>query len=106
MEPESIGSYPLVPGIPTDTILRFTHGQPGPHRLMVSLEDALVTFDDAHHLGYSVAPPSMCFIGPIWMKRRVRISKKVDQAIQSGQPLLTLDKATSLLFLLRNFCGI
>ena len=93
---ESIGSYPLVPGIPTDTILRFTHGQPGPHRLMVSLEDAPVTFDDAHHLGYSVAPAINVFHWTNMDEATRSISKKVDQAIQSGQPLLTLDKATSL----------
>ena len=93
---ESIGSYHLVPGIPTDTILRFTHGQPGPHRLTVALEDAPVTFDDVHHLGYNVASSIDVFHWFNADDASRQVSTKVDQAIQSGRPLLALDRGTSL----------
>ncbi|HBS19393.1 MAG TPA: hypothetical protein DEA66_00990, partial [Flavobacteriales bacterium] len=39
---EALGSFNLVPGLPSDTVLRFTHGQAGPHVLTVELEDAPV----------------------------------------------------------------
>ena len=51
---EALGSFNLVPGLPTDTVLRFSHGAPGPHHLEVSIQDAPVRFDDSHHIGYDV----------------------------------------------------
>ena len=51
----AIGSYRIVPGLPTDTVLRFRHEESGPVHAMVSTTDAPVTFDDALHVGYNVA---------------------------------------------------
>ena len=51
----AIGSYRIVPGLPTDTVLRFRHETSGPVHAVVSTTDAPVTFDDALHIGYSVA---------------------------------------------------
>ena len=51
----AIGSYRIVPGLPTDTVLRFRHEESGPIHAVVSTTDAPVTFDDALHVGYNVA---------------------------------------------------
>jgi len=51
----AIGSYRIVPGLPTDTVLRFRHEASGPVHAVVSTTDAPVTFDDALHIGYNVA---------------------------------------------------
>ena len=51
----ALGSFNVVPGMPTDTVLRFTHGAPGPHLVEVRLDDAPVSFDDVHHVGYNVS---------------------------------------------------
>ncbi len=51
----AIGSYRIVPGLTTDTVLRFRHEESGPVHAMVSTTDAPVTFDDALHVGYNVA---------------------------------------------------
>ena len=53
--PEALGSFNVVPGMPTDTVLRFTHGAPGPHLVEVRIDDAPVSFDDVHHIGYNVS---------------------------------------------------
>lgn len=50
----AIGSFNLVPGLPTDTVLRFTHGEPGPKAATVSIEDAPIQFDDDFHFGFEV----------------------------------------------------
>lgn len=50
----AIGSFNLVPGLPTDTVLRFTHGEPGPKAATVSIEDAPIQFDDEFHFGFEV----------------------------------------------------
>lgn len=51
----AIGSYRIVPGLATDTVLRFRHEESGPVHAMISTTDAPVTFDDALHVGYNVA---------------------------------------------------
>ena len=51
----AIGSYRIVPGLPTDTVLRFRHEESGPLNAVITTTDAPVTFDDALHLGYEVA---------------------------------------------------
>ena len=51
----AIGSYRIVPGLPTDTVLRFRHEERGPVHAVIRTTDAPVTFDDALHLGYTVA---------------------------------------------------
>ena len=50
----AIGSYNLLPGLPTDTVLRFTHGEAGLNSATVSIEDAPVEFDDDFHFGFQV----------------------------------------------------
>lgn len=50
----AIGSYNLLPGLPTDTVLRFTHGEAGLKSATVSIEDAPVEFDDDFHFGFQV----------------------------------------------------
>ncbi len=93
---EALGSFNLVPGLPTDTVLRFTHGQPGPHQLSVSLEDAPVRFDDTHHVGYDVQSGIDVFH---WTEARApfrQASQSVDQALESARPLIQVDRGTSL----------
>ena len=51
----AIGSFNLVPGLPTDTVLRFRHETAGQVHAVVRTEDAPVTFDDDLFLGYEVA---------------------------------------------------
>lgn len=50
----AIGSYRIVPGIPTDTVLRFRHEEEGAVHAVVTTTDAPVTFDDALYMGYQV----------------------------------------------------
>ena len=48
------GTFNLVPGIATDTALRFTHGLAGLQRGRIAIEDAPIQFDDALYFGYEV----------------------------------------------------
>lgn len=50
----AIGTFNLVPGIPTDTVLRYTHGAAGIQSASVEIEDAPIRFDDQWHFGYDV----------------------------------------------------
>ena len=50
----AIGTFNLVPGIPTDTVLRFTHGPAGIQSATVEIDDAPIRFDDQWHFGYDV----------------------------------------------------
>ena len=50
----AIGTFNLVPGIPTDTVLRFTHSTAGIQSATVHVEDAPIRFDDDWHFGYDV----------------------------------------------------
>ena len=50
----AIGTFNLVPGIPTDTVLRYTHGTAGIQSASVEIDDAPIRFDDQWHFGYDV----------------------------------------------------
>ncbi|HBP44781.1 MAG TPA: hypothetical protein DD635_02690 [Flavobacteriales bacterium] len=50
----AIGTFNLVPGIPTDTVLRYTHGAAGIQLATVEIDDAPIRFDDQWHFGYNV----------------------------------------------------
>lgn len=93
---EAIGSFNLVPGLSTDTVLRFTHGEPGPHRLKVALEDAPVQFDDVHYVGYDVESAVDVFhwTDPATPFRAA--SQSVDQALESGRPALRVERGDAL----------
>ena len=93
---EALGSFNLVPGLPTDTVLRFTHGAAGPHILTVALEDAPVRFDDTHHLGYDVQTGIDVFH---WTDANAPFRKAtqlVEQAFESAQPMVQVDRGTAL----------
>ena len=93
---EALGSFNLVPGLATDTVLRFTHGEVGSHRLQVALEDAPVRFDDVHHVGYDVQEHLNVFH---WTDANApfrQASQWVDQAFESARPLVQLERGTSL----------
>lgn len=50
----ALGTFNLVPGLATDTVLRYTHGAAGIQSGTVRIEDAPIRFDDAWHFGYDV----------------------------------------------------
>ena len=50
----AIGTFNLVPGLDTDTVLRFNHGIAGLKEGMVSIEDAPIRFDDDWNFGFEV----------------------------------------------------
>jgi hypothetical protein len=50
----AIGTFNLVPGLSTDTVMRFTHGTAGLKSGTVSIEDAPIRFDDDWHFGFEV----------------------------------------------------
>lgn len=93
---EAIGSFNLVPGLPTDTVLRFTHGLPGSHGIQIKLNDAPVQFDDAYFLGYDVeASVEVCH----WVEPADGINQTsflVDQALAAASPLVAIDRNSSL----------
>ena len=93
---EALGSFNLVPGLSTDTVLRFTHGDAGAHRLQVSLEDAPVRFDDVHHVGYDVQEHLDVFHWTDGSSPFRRATQWVDHAFESAQPLIQLERGTSL----------
>ena len=93
---EALGSFNLIPGLPTDTVLRFTHGGIGSHRLQVSLEDAPVRFDDVHHLGYDVQGNLNVFHWTDADAPFRKVSQWVDQAFESARPLIQFERGTSL----------
>lgn len=49
----ALGTCNLVPGLPTDTVLRFTHDAAGVQRGTVHIEDAPIRFDDTWFFGYT-----------------------------------------------------
>jgi len=53
-ERKAITTFHLEPGLATDTVLRFTHGNPGINHAVLSIDDAPITFDDTYFLGYEV----------------------------------------------------
>ena len=93
---EAIGSFNLVPGLSTDTVLRFTHGNPGPHRLKVALEDAPVQFDDVHYVGYDVESAVDVFHWTDAATPFRAASQSVDQALESARPALSVDRGDAL----------
>jgi len=48
------GTFNLVPGLTTDTALRFTHGLAGIQRGHIAIEDAPIQYDDDLYFGYKV----------------------------------------------------
>ncbi|MBO75525.1 MAG: hypothetical protein CMD33_09660 [Flavobacteriales bacterium] len=50
----AIGTFNLVPGIPTDTVLRYTNGIAGIQSATVEIDDAPIRFDDRWHFGFDV----------------------------------------------------
>ena len=52
---KAIGSFNLVPGVPTDTSLTFTQTTSGNQYASLSIEDYPVTFDDEFFFSYKVA---------------------------------------------------
>ena len=53
-ERKAIANFHLIPGLETDTILRFSHGQPGLNHAVLSIDDSPIQFDDTYFLGYEV----------------------------------------------------
>jgi len=91
---EAIGSFHVVPGMSTDTVLRFTHGTPGPHVLAVSLRDAPVQFDDIHFMGYSVEAAVEVYH---WVEDLdANTPDLVNRALASGAPAVKTSTGTSL----------
>ena len=93
--PEALGSFNVVPGMPTDTVLRFTHGAPGPHLVEVRIDDAPVSFDDVHHIGYNVSSGVKALH---WSGGALRdkTTQAVQQAFQSSDGLVEVDWVQSL----------
>ena len=92
---EALGSFNVVPGMPTDTVLRFTHGAPGPHLMEVRIDDAPVSFDDVHHIGYNVSSGVKALHwsgGPL----TDRSTQAVQQAFESSDGLVDADWVQSL----------
>lgn len=48
------GTFNLLPGLHTDTVLRYTHGSTGLKFAALSIEDAPIRFDDVWNFGYEV----------------------------------------------------
>ncbi len=92
---EALGSFNVVPGMPTDTVLRFTHGAPGPHLVEVHIDDAPVSFDDVHHVGYNVSSgvKALHWSG---IPLSERTTKSVQQAFESSNGLVEVDWVQSL----------
>ena len=93
--PEALGSFNVVPGMPTDTVLRFTHGAPGPHLVEVRLDDAPVSFDDVHHVGYNVSSgvKALHWSGGALQDKT---TQAVQQAFESSDGLVEVDWVQSL----------
>jgi hypothetical protein len=53
-EKVAVGTFNLVPGLATDTALRFTHGFAGLYLGHVDIQDAPIQFDDDMYFGYEV----------------------------------------------------
>ncbi|PCJ81062.1 MAG: hypothetical protein COA49_07095 [Bacteroidetes bacterium] len=53
-ERKAITTFHLEPGLSTDTVLRFTHENPGIYHAVLTIDDAPITFDDTYFLGYEV----------------------------------------------------
>ncbi|MGB1056174.1 MAG: BatA domain-containing protein [Flavobacteriales bacterium] len=92
---EALGSFNVVPGMPTDTVLRFTHGAPGPHLVEVRIDDAPVSFDDVHHIGYDVSSGVKALH---WSGGTLRdkTTQAVQQAFESSDGLVEVDWVQSL----------
>ena len=49
-----MGTYNLKPGLPTDTLLKFSFPAPGLYHATVSIDGGPVEFDNDYHFGFEV----------------------------------------------------
>ncbi|MEO0403321.1 MAG: BatA and WFA domain-containing protein [Bacteroidota bacterium] len=52
---KALGSFNIVPGAVTDTVLSFTQTAPGAHQGSLKIDDYPIIFDDEFHISYEVA---------------------------------------------------
>lgn len=93
----AVGSFPLTPGAPTDTVLRFTHGAAGRHRAVVSIEDAPVRFDDAYHFGFEVVPSvRILSVSPAFRGGGSEVGRAVRAAFEAAGGLFELREVAQI----------
>ncbi|MDA0912289.1 MAG: BatA and WFA domain-containing protein [Bacteroidetes bacterium] len=85
----AVGTFNLVPGIATDTVLRYTHGEAGIQSASVIIEDAPIRFDDAWHFGYEVIDKIR--IALLTSKPRSAVSQSIQRIFSSADGLYELE---------------
>ncbi len=87
------GTFNLLPGLPTDTALRFTHGLAGLHRGRIAIEDAPIQFDDDLYFGYDVRDEIR--ILHITDDANSETSRSIERVYQSAENLYRLNTVTT-----------
>ena len=87
------GTFNLLPGLPTDTALRFTHGLAGLHRGRITIEDAPIQFDDDLYFGYDVRDEIR--ILHITDDANSEASRSIERVYQSAENLYRLNTVTT-----------
>ncbi|MDE0978794.1 MAG: BatA domain-containing protein [Flavobacteriales bacterium] len=87
------GTFHLLPGLPTDTALRFTHGLAGLHRGRITIEDAPIQFDDDLYFGYDVRDE--IHILHITDDANSEASQSIERVFQSADNLYRLRTVTT-----------
>lgn len=88
----AMGTFNIVPGIPTDTVLRFTLGTPGIQQGTVHIEDAPIRFDDDWYFGYDVVDQIQ--IALLTSKPNSSVSTSIKRLFSTAQDLYSLTVQT------------
>ena len=90
----AISSFNLSPGIHTDTVLHFTHGESGFNHAIISIEDSPITFDDTFYLGYEVV--QQIDILQLSDNKNSKTSKSIEKVFQSSGLSVNLETLETL----------
>ena len=90
----AISSFNLSPGIHTDTVLHFTHGESGFNHAIISIEDSPITFDDTFYLGYEVV--QQIDILQLSDNKNSKTSKSIEKVFQSSGVSVNLETLETL----------
>ncbi len=88
----AMGTFNIVPGIPTDTVLRFTLGAKGIQQATVHIEDAPIRFDDDWYFGYDVVDQIQITL--LTGKPSGSVSSSIQRLFSTAQDLYNMNVQT------------
>ncbi|HHZ82138.1 MAG TPA: hypothetical protein EYN28_05965 [Flavobacteriales bacterium] len=93
-ERTAITTFHLEPGLATDTVLRFSHGNPGINHAVLSIDDAPIKFDDTYFLGYEIVDQiNIVHLTPDLHSNE---TKSIDNVFRSVKDFVKIETSESL----------